>query len=52
MIELKWEEFTRIEKQTCEDITFSEVPGPSRQASQAEGISERFNLFIPKVIVE
>ena len=52
MIELKWEEFTGIEKQTGEDITFNVVPGHSRQALQAEGISEHFNLFIPKVIVE
>ena len=48
MIELKWEEFTGIEKQTGKDITFNEVPGPSRQALQAEGICEHSNLFYSK----
>ena len=31
---------------------FNEAPGPSRQAMQADGASENFNLFIPNANVE
>ena len=49
---MEWTEFQGIEPSEGESIPFNEVPGPSRQAKQLDGVSDHFKLFMPDAFVQ
>ena len=49
--ELKWSPFDGTETSPGDKIPYNEVPGPSRQAMNTEGVSDHFRLFIPDATI-
>ena len=49
--ELKWSPFDGTETSPGDRIPYNEVPGPSRQAMNTEGVSDHFRLFIPDATI-